>query len=234
MKIISLFPFCGVLFISRLTCFLFLSEENKLLEFCCTITIHYEYLFSCSVYVGLSSTIEALLKCLTFLCYLFIFKNEALKILGGFVWEWALSASRPRCRVIGQVSWHGGGGYSSVSLSVWFFSRAIQFLQKSLQISCLRAASSEQNNMRGQWLHLRVSAFSVWAFIEPLFAVGPLPCLSLCCVPSSESSFVQFLYRINVRSWAGLGDELLLGVLDEAVILEASLPLSHTYSHSVC
>lgn len=98
----------------------------------------------------------------------------------------------------------GGGGYSSVSLSVWFFSRAIQFLQKSLQISCLRTASSEQNNMRGRWLHLRGSAFSVWAFIESLFAVGPLPCLSLCLCTQLRKLFrsVSIKNKPAVLSWA--------------------------------
>lgn len=105
----SFYPFCSIPFILWLTCFLSLSEENKFLEFCCIfciVVIHSEFLFSCFVYVDLSTIIEALLKCLTFLCYLFIFKNEAPKILGGFVWEWVLSVSQPHCRVIGQVSWH--------------------------------------------------------------------------------------------------------------------------------
>lgn len=106
-----------------------------------------ESLFSCFVYVDPTTVTEAFLQRLTFLRYLFIFKKEALKILGGLCGS---EPGQPVSFTTGQLdrrlTWWGV--FPNVIICM-FFSGAIQFLKKNFQISCLRAASSKQNSARG-------------------------------------------------------------------------------------
>lgn len=125
----SLFPFCGTLSIPWLTP---LSLRGKhifrVLLYFCIVSIHLKS-FSHVLLCSSDYYNEASLKYLTFLCYLVIFKEEVLKILGGIVWEWALSASQLHSRVIGQVSWHFFFViFPNVILCV-LLSRAIGFLK---------------------------------------------------------------------------------------------------------
>lgn len=111
---------------------------------------------------------EAFLKCPTFLCYLSIFKKEAPKVLGGFVWEWARSASRLHCRMIGHpgifFGWVAGRLVPQCHICM-FFSRAICLSQKKKSSDRLPEGSTiKASGHERPVLHGRL-AFSICTFM---------------------------------------------------------------------
>ena len=129
---------------------------------------------------------EAFLKCPTFLCYLSIFKKEAPKVLGGFVWEWARSASRLHCRMIGHpgifFGWVAGRLVPQCHICM-FFSRAICLSQKK-KIFWPPAWGQHHQGERA-WetgLARQVGVQHLY------FHVAPLPCLPLCPVCSGPKT----------------------------------------------